>query len=126
MNVGWSVLAVVVAGGLGAVLRHVVDVLIPRPGRRPYPLGTMIVNLTGSAALGLVAGAVMAGRLPEWTLVVLGSGLLGGYTTFSSASQESVDLLREDRPAAGLLHSGGMLVGAVVLAGGGLWLGQSL
>lgn len=126
MNVGWSLLAVAVAGGLGAVARHVVDVVIGKPGQRPYPLGTMVVNVTGSAALGLVAGAVIAGRLPEWTLVVLGSGLLGGYTTFSSASQETIDLLREDRRAASLLHSGGMLVGSVAAAAAGWWAGQSL
>ena len=123
MSVGWVVLGVAVTGGLGAVSRYLVDLLIGRPGRRPYPLGTLVINLTGSALLGLLAGAVVSGRLPSEVLVIFGAGLLGGYTTFSSASQEVVELFRDRRPIAGLVHSVGMVVGAVGAAAAGLAIG---
>lgn len=123
MSFGWVVLGVAVAGGLGAVTRYLLDLVIGRPGRPPYPLGTLLINLSGSALLGLLAGAVATGRMPAEALVIFGSGLLGGYTTFSSASQESVELFRERRPLAGLVHTVGMLVGAVSAAALGLAIG---
>ena len=123
MNFGWMLLGVGVMGGLGAVARYLLDLLIGRPGRRPYPLGTLLINLTGSAALGLLAGLAAVGRIPNEALVILGSGLLGGYTTFSSASQETVELIEDRRLVAGLGHGIGMLVGATAIAAGGLALG---
>ena len=122
----WVVLGIAVAGGLGAVGRYLVETLIGQPGRRPYPLGTLVINLSGAALLGLLAGATLAGRLPTEALLIGGSGLLGGYTTFSSASQESVELLRERRVVAGIGHSVGMAVAAVAAAGIGLAVGSNL
>ena len=72
-------LAAALAGGVGAVLRYLVDVGVARLAGRRFPWGILIVNLTGSFALGVVTTA-----LPE-TAFVLGAGLLGGYTTFSTA-----------------------------------------
>ncbi len=126
MSVGWAVLGVAVTGGLGAVARYLVDLVIRRPGRRPYPLGTLVINLTGSLLLGLLAGAGASGRLPPEALVILGAGLLGGYTTFSSASQEVVELFRDRRPVAGLVHSVAMVIGAVAAAAVGLAVGLIL
>lgn len=122
----WIAVLVAVLGGLGAVGRYLLETLIGRPGRRPYPLGTLLINLTGSALLGLLAGAVARGRLPSEALVILGSGLLGGYTTFSSASQETVELLQDHRYGAALGHGAGMLSGAILLAAVGLAVGLSL
>jgi fluoride exporter len=122
----WTLLGVAAAGGLGAVVRYLVDSLIGRPGRRPYPLGTAVINVSGSAILGLLAGVTLTGRLPAEALLIAGSGLMGGYTTFSSASQETVELLHDGRVAAGLLHGVGMVVTAVAAAGAGLAIGLSV
>ena len=78
---------VALAGGLGAVVRFLLDTWIGRRSQdSPVPLGTMVINVTGSFLLGLLIGWWMfrTGD-PGWRLV-LGTGFLGGYTTFSTAS----------------------------------------
>ena len=88
----WVVVALSVAGGVGAGCRFVVDGLVKGRVRTAFPLGTAIINVTGSFLLGLVTGLALAHTLPpEWRLI-LGTGFLGGYTTFSTASFETVRL----------------------------------
>lgn len=111
--------AAALAGGVGAVLRYVVDLAVMRVAGRRFPWGIVLVNITGSFALGLVTTA-----LPE-VLFVVGAGLLGGYTTFSTASVESVRLIQERRYGSALLSSVGMLVLTIVASAGGLLLGSA-
>jgi CrcB protein len=114
-----------VAGGVGAVARFVLDGIV-RLRVEAYPLGTMIINLSGSFLLGLVVGLAGAHVLsPEWRLI-LGTGFLGGYTTFSTASYEAVRLAQQGRWRAASVHTIGMAVGAFVFAAIGLWLGAVL
>jgi CrcB protein len=122
---------VALAGGLGAVARFVLDGVIRartdarRAGRRmrpPLPWGTLAINLSGSFLLGLLVGLVGAGALAgEWQWA-LGTGFLGGYTTFSTASFEAVRLLQQRRWGWALLTALGQLLAATALAGFGLWL----
>lgn len=119
-------LLVAVAGGLGAVARFVLDGVVRDVAPVRYPLSTVVVNLTGSLLLGLVLGLTLAQALPERWHVLLGTGFLGGYTTFSTASVETVRLVQERRAAAALLHALGMLLATVALAAAGLGLGLSL
>jgi CrcB protein len=116
-------LVVALAGGVGAMARFVLDgVIRSRFGTR-IPWGTLTINLSGSFLLGLLVGLVGAGVLAgEWQWA-LGTGFLGGYTTFSTASFETVRLLQERRWGAGLMNSVLQLVAATALAGLGLWLG---
>jgi len=117
------VIWVAVAGGFGAVSRFLLDgVLRARlPGR--FPVGTMVINLSGSLLLGLVMGMALGGLVAERSQLIVGTGFLGGYTTFSAASLETVRLLRERRLVAALINGLGMLVASVALAGVGLWVG---
>lgn len=117
-------LLISIAGGLGSALRLLVDGLVKARLKITFPLGTTIINVTGSFLLGLVTGLATTAVLPaEWQLII-GTGLLGGYTTFSTASFESVRLIQDRRYAAGLLNSVGMLVAAVGAALLGLWLAR--
>jgi CrcB protein len=110
------------AGGLGAAARFVVDGAVRGRIRWPYPFGTTVVNVSGSLLLGFVMGLVLGQGLgAEWGLV-LGTGFLGGYTTFSTASFETVRLLQQRRYAAAFANGAGMLVTAVAAAALGLWL----
>lgn len=119
-------LGVAIAGGLGAVLRFVLDGLIGRVSRLPVPLGTLVINVTGSLMLGLVAG-VAATHLGwgQWKLV-LGTGLAGGYTTFSTASVEAANLLTRgatQRPwLISTIHCLLMLMMSLAMMLFGLWL----
>ena len=114
---------IALAGGLGAMLRFVVDGLVARSVRAPVPLGTLVVNVTGSFVLGLVVASTAAGSDVR---AVVGTGLLGGYTTFSAASVETVLLARVGGArAVGLaaLDAGAMLALSLAAAALGLWAG---
>lgn len=93
-----SVLLVAAGGGAGAVARFVVDgeVSTRWPSRRPR--ATVLINITGAALLGLLAGLPLGG---PW-LVLLSAGFCGGYTTFSSAMVESVRVAESDELARSL------------------------
>lgn len=115
---------VALAGGLGAGARLYVDALVRTRIRSHFPYGTILINVTGAFLLGLVVALTVARVLPpEWQLV-LGTGLLGGYTTFSTASLETVRLLQERRYGFALASSVGMLLATVCAAALGLWLGS--
>ena len=120
-----TLLWLAVAGGLGAVARLVLDGAV-RQRTGAAGLGTVLVNLTGSLLLGLLTGLAAASLLPETVRLVVGTGFLGGYTTFSTASVETVRLARQRRWAAAAGYGLGALVGAVVLAAAGMWLGLRL
>ena len=119
-------LLVALAGGMGAAARLLIDGLVNARVRGAYPLGTTVVNATGSLALGFLVGLALGFYLPvEWQLV-LGTGFLGGYTTFSTASVETVRLLQNRRFGAALANGLGMLLLCVGASGLGLWLGLLL
>lgn len=116
------------AGGVGAVLRVVVDGAITvRVARRAravsLPWGTLVVNLTGSLAIGLLTGVF---TIEHPLTLVLGVGLVGGFTTLSTASVETVRLLQSARPGAATLQSFGQLGAAVAAVLLGYWLGSQL
>lgn len=120
-----TVLLLALAGGLGAVARFVLDgaVSTARPWR--YPVATTLINLTGSFLLGLLAGLAATALLPGSALLVLGTGFLGGYTTFSTAAYEAVRLAEQRRWGAALLHGVGQVVAATGLAALGYLLGSA-
>ncbi|MDJ0338497.1 fluoride efflux transporter CrcB [Cryobacterium sp. PH31-O1] len=119
-------LGVAAAGGVGAAARFVLDGLVRSRLGGAFPYGTTIINVSGSLLLGLVTGLAMNHLLaPEWSLV-LGVGLLGGYTTFSTASFETVRLAQAHRYFAALANGVGMLVASVAAAALGLWAGLVL
>ena len=70
------------------------------------PAGTVVVNVSGSLVLGMLVGwAMRHGGASEEVKAVLGTGFLGGYTTFSTASVEAARLVRGGRPTGALLHA---------------------
>jgi CrcB protein len=91
-------LGVAVAGSVGALARWFIDVATARAGKAP-PFGTLLINVSGSFALGIVTGLALYHGLAPTTKVVLGTGFCGGYTTFSTFALQAV-LLREIRGRA--------------------------
>lgn len=117
-------LLMALAGGLGAVTRFVVDARVDALSRRAtIPMGTMLINVTGSFLLGLVTGWFAAHSGDPGIKLVLGTGFLGGYTTFSTASVEAARLALSGRGWAALAQAAGMAVLGVTASALGLWLG---
>ena len=121
----WLVVATAFAGGVGAAVRFMLDGVLTAHNRWSVPLGTPVINVTGSLVLGLVAGLAIAGASVELRTVI-GVGFLGGYTTFSTASTQNSELLRKGRPAAAALYGAGMLAGSLLAAAFGLWIGMAV
>ena len=109
-----SLLLVAAGGAAGAVARHLLAGWVQQSGAAPrFPLGTLLVNLAGCLAVGLLAG--LAERHPGWLEAELRQllvvGVLGGFTTFSAFGLETVQLLRRGE----WLLAGGYVGASVVL-----------
>ncbi|BEV45258.1 fluoride efflux transporter CrcB [Afipia carboxidovorans] len=116
-------LLIFVGGGIGASLRHAVNELCVRLFGLGFPIGTFLINITGSLVMGLIAGylAFKGAAAQPWRLFVM-VGLLGGYTTFSSFSLDAVTLYERGARGAAL----GYVVGSVALGIIGLVAGLAV
>lgn len=116
-------LVVFLGGGLGAALRHGVNLLCARWLGTGFPYATMIENISGSLVMGLLAGyfAFRGGPPQHWQLF-LTTGILGGYTTFSAFSLDAV--LLYERGALGLAAL--YVLGSVALSIAGLFAGLAI
>jgi CrcB protein len=118
-----SYLLVFVGGGLGATLRHLINVTCARYLGTGFPWGTFIINISGSTVMGLIAGylAFKGEASQPWRLFLL-TGILGGYTTFSAYSLDAALLYERGELASAALY----VVGSVVLSIAGLFAGLAL
>lgn len=116
--------ALALAGGLGAVCRLVLDGIIHKHTRGVLPWGTIVINISGSFLLSVLAGLAAGRLLPEAVFLVVGPGFLGGYTTFSTASFETFRIFQDGRRIAAAVNGVGALVVATASAGVGLWIGS--
>jgi len=117
---------VAIAGGVGSVLRMWLGSAVERYNRLPLPLGTTVINVTGAFLLGLLTSLALDHAGLAELKPILGVGLLGGYTTFSTASVEVANLALSRTPPGGILavlHGASMLLLAAGAGAFGLWLG---
>jgi CrcB protein len=116
-------LVVFVGGGIGAALRHGVNIVVARWFGTGFPFATLIENVTGSLVMGLLVGyfAFRSGVPQHWRLF-LTTGILGGYTTFSAFSLDTALLYERGELALAALY----VLLSVALAIGGLFAGLAL
>lgn len=121
-----NLLLVMLGGAVGAGLRHGV-VTLARPVFPDLPMGTLVVNLAGCAAIGLCAGWLVSQPAPRepWRLLVM-VGVLGGFTTFSSFALELVELTRRGDWPVALAYAGISNVIGLLLAAGGFAVASRL
>lgn len=110
------------AGGFGALTRFVADGMLRAVFGRDFPWSTLIINAGGSFILGLLTGLTANHHVPVNDRFIFGTGFCGGFTTFSTASFETVRLLEEKRHLAALLQAFGNLILALAAAAVGLAL----
>ena len=89
---------VIVGGMVGAPLRYLTDRAVQSRHATDFPWGTFTVNVAGSFVLGLLTGAVTAGAATSHLRLLLGTGLCGALTTYSTFSYETLRLARDRRP----------------------------
>lgn len=114
------------AGSLGAVSRFMIDGHMKHKYNHGFPRATLLINTTGSLLLGLVSGVLIRHHGFATDEAIIGIGFCGGYTTFSTASFETVRLLEQRRYNRASLQAIGGLVAAVVSAAIGIAVGQML
>jgi fluoride exporter len=107
---------VVLAGGVGSVLRFLVDGAVARRVARPFPVGTLTVNITGAALLGLLGGLALS----RHAALLADTAFIGAYTTFSTWMLET-QRLGEERQLRDALAN---IVVSVVLGIAAALLGQ--
>ena len=112
---------------LGANARYWLSTWISEKWGAAFPFGTMLVNLTGSFLLGFFLTLATERFLidPRWRLLIA-VGFLGAYTTFSTYTYESINLLIKGEWAAGLFNLLGSTLLGVLFVGLGIWLGRSV
>jgi fluoride exporter len=101
-----------IGGGLGSMLRYLIQVFVGRHVPLVFPLGTFLVNISGCFLIGLFYSLAnkYTGFSPEWRLFLI-TGICGGYTTFSTYSYDGLMLLKQGSGLSFLIY----VVGSVVL-----------
>ncbi len=105
-------LLVAIFGGLGAITRYMLDRAIMGRLTTEFPIGTLVINLSGAFLLGIVVGLGTRGLLPTNVSIAIGDGFIGAYTTFSTLTFESLALASEGSISFGVVN----MLGTVVLA----------
>jgi CrcB protein len=120
-------LFVAVGGAAGSVTRYLVDGWVLDRTGTAFPYGTLVINLSGSFVLGLLAALTMdRALLPAEVRAPLMIGFLGAYTTFSTLMLESWRLLEAGQVALAVANAAGSVVVGLVAVAAGLLLGRAI
>ena len=116
-------LLVFIGGGIGSTLRHAANLIGTSVFGLNIPSGTLFVNISGSLAMGLLAGwFAFRGHSDQLTRLFLTTGIIGGFTTFSAFSLEAALLLERGQTAGAVLY----VIGSVVIAIAGIFAGIAI
>lgn len=123
----FNLLLVMLGGAVGAGARHLTGRATLLAFGPNYPWGTLAVNLIGGLLMGVLAGTVSRiGEGGETWRLLLGVGVLGGFTTFSAFSLDTMLMLERGEWATALFYILASVIGSVVALGVGLQLTRSL
>ena len=114
-------------GFLGAISRYVVSDWAAQKWGAAFPYGTLIINLAGSFLVGLFLAASTERLLIDPRLrLFLATGFLGAFTTFSTLTYESAELMLNGGRGVGLVNLAGSVILGALMALLGIWLGKQL
>lgn len=122
-----GVVFIAVGGALGSVARYLVAVLLAGWVGAGFPWATLLVNIVGSFLIGLVTVlGLEQGRLSDTTRLFLATGLMGGFTTYSTFSLDALRFLEATEYLRGSLYIAGTTLLCLLACAGGLFAGRAL
>lgn len=122
-----TVLYAAMGGALGASLRYGVNVLAPKLFGHGFPWATIIVNVSGSLVMGVLVGLfALKWDISQEMRVLLMTGVLGGFTTFSAFSLDFATLYERKEYALAGMYAGGSVVLSIAAVFAGLWLARAV
>ncbi|MBP6334562.1 MAG: fluoride efflux transporter CrcB [Bacteroidia bacterium] len=125
MTSGANYLILAAGGAIGTILRYVLNGATSEYFRQPlFPWGTLLVNLSGSLLIGILAGLHESDPVNPGLRLFLFVGLLGGFTTFSSFSLETLQLMRQSQLLLAMMNILANTLGGISLAAGGFFLSR--
>ncbi|MFF0789313.1 fluoride efflux transporter CrcB [Streptomyces spiralis] len=119
-------LLVAVGAMVGAPLRYLTDRAVQSRHDSVFPWGTFVVNVTGCLILGLLTGAVSAGAAGPHVQLLLGTGLCGALTTYSTFSYETLRLTETGAGLYAAANAAASVVAGLGAAFAGVWMSQAL
>ena len=120
-------LLVAIGGGTGAMLRYLVGRWALAAFGPGFPVGTLAVNLLGGLAMGLAVGVLARiSQGGEHLRLLLGVGVLGGFTTFSAFSLEMVNMVTRHQPGLAVAYAAASVLGSMAALFIGLWIVRGL
>jgi fluoride exporter len=121
-----NVLLVALGGAIGSAARYLAGAFIANRFGPDFPWGTFIVNVSGSFLIGVILSFVGGGQLPAGARPFLAVGIMGGYTTFSTYSNETLQLIEGGEFGAAMFNALGQVVVGLVGVYLGVILGRAL
>ncbi|GAA2433837.1 hypothetical protein GCM10010433_38160 [Streptomyces pulveraceus] len=119
-------LLVIVGAAVGAPLRYLTDRAVQSRHDSVFPWGTFTVNVSGSLVLGLLTGAVAAGAATSHLQLLIGTGLCGALTTYSTFSYETLRLAEDGAGSYAVANVVGSVAAGLVAAFAGVALARAL
>lgn len=121
----YPTLLVMTGGAIGAAARFHLGGFAARALGAGFPAGTLIANVSGGLAMGLLAALLARSGGGEAWRLLLGVGVLGGFTTFSAFSLETVAMIERGQAGLALLYVAASVLGALGALAIGLWIGRA-
>lgn len=120
-------LLICLGGAVGTGARYMVAVWMARMGSTAFPWGTLLVNVCGSFLLGLLMQLSLSTQVISADLrLILGTGILGGFTTYSAFNYETLALLRADAWGVALVNAAATLIGCLVAGALGIGVARAV
>lgn len=103
-------------GSLGAAARYLLGNLVNRKMQKSFPVGTWVINITGSFLLGFIAQLHLANQISEWFWLFGGIGFCGAYTTFSTFGNETVTLILANKIKPAIIYIAASIIVGIISA----------
>lgn len=120
-------LLICLGGAIGTGARYMIAVWMARTVGTSFPYGTLLINAAGSFLLGLVMQLSLSTEMISGDMrLIIGTGILGGFTTYSTFNYETLTLIREDAWGVALANAAASMIGCLVAGALGISVARAV